>query len=132
MYKSETNEELNKFFQQYEECFNRLPCGICRLTNMPCPKITNYEPNRITCNHIGDPVDTKTTNHITSEVINRERFEIITDKYNYRCFTLEEVTDAVNKAIKEGSSAYIIRYYVGDVFKGGYNLEELKEKLGVK
>lgn len=39
-------------------CFNRLPCGYCRILNSPCPVPTNtftvptWDPNwyKITCN----------------------------------------------------------------------------------
>lgn len=152
----------NDFFKQYEECFNRLPCGICRLTNMPCPKVTNYEPNKITCTlnssyeeQLDKELEEK-CNKITKDlpegfkavakkettetgeqkitfsvVKTKERFEVITNSYNYTCYDLDAVIDKVNEAINTGYS-YIIRYYVGDTFKGGYNLEELKEKLGVK
>lgn len=48
---------LNQMYEQY--CANRLPCGICRLTNMVCPKcgvtITTTTPtttidfSKVTC-----------------------------------------------------------------------------------
>ena len=119
----------DEFFKQYEECFNRLPCGICKLTNMPCPKITNYEPNKINYNYIGD----KTTNHIISEDINldevNQKFLIVTDEADFGCNSWNEV-----KEIFENNpiNSYIIKYYERDKYKGGYTFKELKEKLGVK
>lgn len=46
---------LSQMYEQY--CANRLPCGICRLTNMACPKcgvtITTTTPtfdfSKVTC-----------------------------------------------------------------------------------
>lgn len=46
---------LNQMYEQY--CANRLPCGICRLTNEACPKcgvtITTTTPtfdfSKVTC-----------------------------------------------------------------------------------
>lgn len=32
----------------YNYCSNRLPCGICRLTNSQCPKVPCYDTT-ITC-----------------------------------------------------------------------------------
>ena len=46
---------LNQMYEQY--CANRLPCGICRLTNSQCPKIF---ATAITCNPCGDAVPTTT------------------------------------------------------------------------
>lgn len=38
------NQMLNS--QMYEEyCYNRLPCGICRLTNSQCPKCVGIDIN---------------------------------------------------------------------------------------
>ena len=38
------NQVLNN--QMYEEyCYNRLPCGICRLTNSQCPKCAGTNVN---------------------------------------------------------------------------------------
>lgn len=38
------NQVLNN--QMYEEyCYNRLPCGICRLTNSQCPKCAGTNIN---------------------------------------------------------------------------------------
>ena len=47
-----TNEQLN---QQY--CGQRLPCGICRMTNMQCPmQVQKYE---VTCSmQTGAPTGT--------------------------------------------------------------------------
>ena len=36
----------------YEYCFDRLPCGLCRRTNMPCPYYTNTM--QITCEKTND------------------------------------------------------------------------------
>lgn len=45
---------LNQMYEDY--CANRLPCGICRLTNMACPKcgvtITTtptFDFSKVTC-----------------------------------------------------------------------------------
>ena len=45
---------LNQTYEQY--CGNRLPCGICRLTNSQCPKM--FWPITVTCNPCGDAVPT--------------------------------------------------------------------------
>ena len=33
---------------KYEFCGNRLPCGLCRLTNTICP-MQNYKTYEVTC-----------------------------------------------------------------------------------
>ena len=40
---------LNQTYEQY--CGNRLPCGICRLTNSQCPKVCGTTVNwgEVTC-----------------------------------------------------------------------------------
>ena len=45
---------LNQMYEDY--CANRLPCGICRLTNSQCPKEVYKTP--ITCNPCCDTVPT--------------------------------------------------------------------------
>lgn len=45
---------LNQMYEQY--CANRLPCGICRLTNSQCPKM--FWSITTTCNPCGDAVPT--------------------------------------------------------------------------
>lgn len=45
--------------QMYEEyCYNRLPCGICRLTNSQCPKCAGTAINWHNCH---DDITTATT-----------------------------------------------------------------------
>lgn len=34
---------LNQMYEDY--CYNRLPCGICRLTNSQCPKCGGIDIN---------------------------------------------------------------------------------------
>lgn len=56
---------LNHMYEQY--CANRLPCGICRLTNMACPKcgvtITTTTPtfdfSKVTCTTATDSIKSK-------------------------------------------------------------------------
>ena len=39
---------LNQMYEQY--CANRLPCGICKLTNSQCPKCgVTFDFSKITC-----------------------------------------------------------------------------------
>ena len=53
------------FNQMYEDyCYNRLPCGICRLTNSQCPK--EVCKTSITCNPCGDAVPTTSPTITTS------------------------------------------------------------------
>ena len=41
---------LNQMYEQY--CVNRLPCGICRLTNSQCPKVgITVNLATVTCTH---------------------------------------------------------------------------------
>lgn len=46
---------LNQMYEQY--CYNRLPCGICRLTNSQCPKACGID---ITCVKTADSITTQT------------------------------------------------------------------------
>lgn len=56
---------LNQMYEQY--CANRLPCGICRLTNGVCPKcgvtITTTTPtfdfSKVTCAPATDSIKSK-------------------------------------------------------------------------
>lgn len=48
---------LNQMYEQY--CANRLPCGVCRLTNTQCPKM--FGSITVTCNPCGDAVPTTST-----------------------------------------------------------------------
>lgn len=56
--------------QMYEDyCANRLPCGICRLTNTQCPKI--FGPiTTVTCNSCGDAVPTTSATSAVSTTYN--------------------------------------------------------------
>ena len=41
---------LNQMYEEY--CANRLPCGICRLTNSQCPKCgltPTFDFSKVTC-----------------------------------------------------------------------------------
>ena len=45
----------------YQYCANRLPCGVCRLMQMPCPLVVNSSPditwkdfNKVTCKETGN------------------------------------------------------------------------------
>ena len=49
---------LNQMYEDY--CYNRLPCGICRLTNSQCPKIPAFEKIDINASQSGDTVTTRT------------------------------------------------------------------------
>ena len=46
---------LNQMYEDY--CYNRLPCGICRLTNSQCPKCIGITINWSNCS---DSVTTAT------------------------------------------------------------------------
>ena len=51
---------LNQMYEQY--CANRLPCGICRLTNSQCPKACGID---ITCVKTADSITTQTGDTVT-------------------------------------------------------------------
>ena len=61
----------NQIYEQY--CSNRLPCGICRLTNSQCPKTCGItiDWSKVTCtaNSAGTTADTKTVYTGTTGVI---------------------------------------------------------------
>lgn len=62
---------LNQMYEQY--CANRLPCGICRLTNSQCPKACGITVNwsTATCtasNKTGTAADVRSTYTNTTEV----------------------------------------------------------------
>ena len=41
----------------YQRCANRLPCGVCRLMQMPCPLgVNSYRTdfNKVTCKETGN------------------------------------------------------------------------------
>ena len=43
--KSNTINTTQTIHQNYNEyCFNRLPCGLCRLTDKMCPVVSNGTP----------------------------------------------------------------------------------------
>ena len=59
---------LDQMYEQY--CANRLPCGICRLTNMACPKcgitITTtptFDFSKVTCT--GEPAKNMDKDSVT-------------------------------------------------------------------
>ena len=51
---------LNQMYEQY--CANRLPCGICRLTNSQCPKVYRID---ITCVKTADSITNQTGDTVT-------------------------------------------------------------------
>ena len=105
-------------YENQEECFHKLPCGICRLTNMPCPKVKSNTPTYIS----------NTSNPLTPEEV-KQRFIVVTDDKDFNCPNWNSVRQVFeNNEINN----YIIRYYEGDQFKGGYTYKALEEKLGVK
>ena len=62
---------LNQMYEQY--CANRLPCGICKLTNSQCPKVCGITVNwaEVTCttNTTGATVDARNIYTGKTEVI---------------------------------------------------------------
>jgi len=47
---------MNDYFDT-NNCFNRLPCGICTRTNEMCPFVSNSVNYKITCNGTAiDPI----------------------------------------------------------------------------
>ena len=112
-----------------EDCPSRLPCGICRLTNMPCPKMKKeyitWISNKSTSPYQDNLNHSESNFKKEGTLPPTEEYFIITTDYEYKCNTLNEVEDKM----KEVSSPYIIRYYKYGVFQGGFNLEELQKEV---
>lgn len=67
----------NQMFEEY--CYNRLPCGICRLTNSQCPKCAGTTINW--------------SNDITTDATNLKDSKITSTKYTTK---LGDVTAEVH------------------------------------
>lgn len=59
---------INQQHDQY--CDNRLPCGICKLTNSQCPKMffSNFDFSKVTCTNAPSSVCTDSVTYATTEV----------------------------------------------------------------
>lgn len=65
---------LNQMYEQY--CANRLPCGICRLTNSQCPKVCRID---ITCVKTADSITTQTDGTVTTHTYSTKIGDITTE-----------------------------------------------------